>query len=45
MNLPMAVAAIEGEDDPLDEVAEAMKAGAVEEVKQFNTNADSEDEI
>ena len=45
MNLPMAVAAIEGEDDPLDETVEAMKACAAEEVKQFNTDADSEDEI
>ena len=45
MNLPMAVAAIEGEDDPLDEAAEAMKACAVEEVKQFSTSVDSEDEI
>lgn len=45
MNLPMAVAAIEGEDDPLDEVAEAMKECARDEVKQFSTNADSEDEI
>lgn len=45
MNLPMAVAAIEGEDDPLDEAAEAMKECARGEVKQFNTNADSEDEI
>lgn len=47
MNLPMAVAAIEGEDDPLDEVAEAMKAGAAEEIKQFQTetNTDSDDDI
>ena len=47
MNLPMAVAAIEGEDDPLDETVEAMKACAVEEVKQFQTetSADSDDDI
>ena len=45
MNLPMAVAAIEGEDDPLDEAVEAMKACAVDEVKQFSTRVDSEDDI
>lgn len=45
MNLPMAIAALEGEDDPLDETVAAMIAGAVDEVKAFNTNADSEDEI
>ena len=45
MNLPMAVAAIEGEDDPIDEVIEAMKSGAADEIKQFNTNAEGEDEI
>ena len=47
MNLPMAVAAIEGEDDPLDETVEAMMACAVEEVKQFQTetSADSDDDI
>lgn len=45
MNLPMAVAAIEGEDDPLDEAAEAMKACGVEEIKQFRTDAGSEDDI
>lgn len=47
MNLPMAVAAIEGEDDPLDETVEAMKACAAEEIKQFQTetNTDSDDDI
>lgn len=47
MNLPMAVTAIEGEDDPLDETVEAMKTCAVEEVKQFQTetSADSDDDI
>lgn len=45
MNLPMAVAAIEGEDDPLDEAVEAMRACAAEEIKQFSTEADSEDDI
>lgn len=45
MNLPMAVAAIEGEDDPLDETVEAMKACARDEVKQFQADAGNEDEI
>lgn len=47
MNLPMAVTAIEGEDDPLDETAEAMMACAGEEVKRFQTEtgADSDDDI
>ena len=45
MNLPVAVAAIEGEDDPLDETAEAMKACAVEKIEQFRTDAGSEDDI
>lgn len=47
MNLPMAVAAIEGEDDPLDETVEAMRACAAEEIKQFQTetNTDSDDDI
>lgn len=45
MNLPMAVAAIEGEDDPLDETVEAMKTCALEEVKQFQTDTGSDDDI
>ncbi len=45
MNLPMAVTAIEGEDDPLDEAVEAMKACATEEIKQFQTETGSDDEI
>ncbi len=45
MNLPMAVTAIEEEDSPLDETVAAMMACAAEQVKQFNTNADSEDDI
>ena len=45
MNLPMAVTAIEGEDDPLDETAEAMMACARDEVKQFQTETGSDDEI
>jgi len=45
MNLPMAIAALEGEDDPIDETVAAMIAGAVDEIKAFNANADGEDEI
>lgn len=45
MNLPMAVTAVEGEDDPLDEAVEAMKACARDEVKQFQTEAGSDDDI
>lgn len=45
MNLPMAVTAIEGEDDPLDETVEAMKACAKDEVKQFQTETGSDDDI
>lgn len=46
MNLPMAVTAIEGEDDPLDEAVEAMKDCARDEVKQFNADAgDDDDEV
>ena len=45
MNLPMAVTAIEGQDDPLDEAVEAMKACAAEEIKQFQTETGSDDDI
>lgn len=45
MNLPMAVTAIECEDDPLDETVEAMQSCGREEVKPFRTQTDSEDEI
>lgn len=45
MSLPMAVTAVEGEDDPLDETVEAMKACAAEEIKQFRAEAGSDDEI
>ena len=47
MNLPMAVMAIEGEDDPLDETVESMKACAKDEIKQFQTETteDSDDDI
>ena len=45
MNLPMAVAMIEGEDDPIDEVVEAMKTSAAEEIKQFQTEIGGDDDI
>ena len=45
MNLPMAVTAIEEEDSPLDDTVSAMMTCAAEQVKQFSTDADSEDEI
>ena len=45
MNLPMAVTAIEEEDSPLDDTVSAMMACAAGQVKQFSTDADSEDEI
>lgn len=44
MNLPMAVTAVE-EDSPLDDTVSAMMTCAAEQVKQFSTDADSEDEI
>ena len=44
MNLPLAVTAIENEDEPLDETVEAMIECAVEQVRMFNTGAgDTED--
>ena len=45
MSLPMAVTAIEGEDDPLDETVEAMKACARDEIKQFSADAGDDDDI
>ena len=45
MNLPMAVTAVEEEDSPLDDTVSAMMTCAAEQVKQFSTDADSEDEI
>ena len=45
MNLPMAVTYVEEEDSPLNEAVAAMMACGAEQVKQFNTNADSEDDI
>ncbi len=44
MNLPLAVTAIENEDEPLDETVEAMIECAVEQVRKFNTGfAEAED--
>lgn len=43
MNLPLAITAIENEDEPLDETVEAMLACAVEQIRPFNTDAGSED--
>ena len=45
MNLPVAVTAVEEEDSPLDDTVSAMMTCAAEQVKQFSTDADSEDEI
>ena len=45
MNLPIAVTAIECEDDPLDEAVEAMMNCAREEVKQFSISTDSDEDI
>ena len=45
MNLPMAVTAVEEEDSPLDDTVSAMMTCAADQVKQFSTDADSEDEI
>ena len=45
MSLPMAVTAIEGEDDPLDETVEAMKACARDEIKEFNAEVGGDDDI
>lgn len=45
MNLPMAVTAIENEDEPLDETVAAMIEVAVEQVRPFSTNAEDSDDI
>lgn len=48
MNLPLAVTAVENEDEPLDETVEAMIECAVEQVRMFNTgagNAEDSDDI
>ena len=44
MNLPMAVTAVEGEDDPLDETIQAMIDCATEQVRPFNTDAGGDDD-
>ena len=47
MNLPMAVTAIENEDEPLDETVAAMLEVATEEIRIFDTGAgnDESDDI
>ena len=44
MNLPLGVTAIENEDEPLDETVAAMIECAVEQVRQFSTDAGDSDE-
>ena len=44
MNLPLAVTAIENEDEPLDETVAAMIECAVEQVRQFSLDAGDSDE-
>ena len=44
MNLPLAITAIENEDEFLDETVGAMIECAVSEVRQFNTDAGDPDE-
>ena len=44
MNLPLAVTAIENEDEPLDETVNAMIECAVEQIRQFSTGADDADD-
>ena len=44
MNLPLAVTAIENEDEPLDETVDAMIECAVEQVRKFSTDAGDSDE-
>ena len=45
MNLPMAVTAIECEDDPLDETVTAMIECATEQIRQFSTSTEDSDDI
>ncbi len=45
MNLPMAVTAVECEDDPLDEAFDAMLECAKEQVRPFGTEDSADDEI
>ena len=44
MNLPLAVTAIENEDEPLDETVAAMIECAVEQVRQFSLDVGDSDE-
>ena len=44
MNLPLAVTAIENEDEPLDETVDAMIECAVEQVRKFSTDTGDSDE-
>ena len=44
MNLPLAVTAIENEDEPLDETVDAMIECAIEQVRKFNTSAGDSEE-
>ena len=39
MNLPLAITAIENEDEPLDETVDAMMECALEQIRKFNTDA------
>lgn len=43
MNLPLAITAIETEDDPLDEAVSSMVECAVEQVQKFALTADDSD--
>lgn len=43
MNLPLAITAIEAEDDPLDDAVSSMVECAVEQVQKFALNADDSD--
>lgn len=43
MNLPLAITAIENEDEPLDDAVSAMMECAVEQVRQFDTGSDDTD--
>ena len=44
MNLPLAVTAIENEDESLDETVEAMIECAMEQVRKFKTDAGDSEE-
>ena len=43
MNLPLAITAIEAEDDPLDDAVSAMIECSVEQVQKFALNTDDSD--